>query len=63
MAQQLPRDPSNLAPRDPANRFADYSVNQMYEFLSNYELTRDVGAKYEYSNAGGGCPLYLIGKN
>jgi serine-type D-Ala-D-Ala carboxypeptidase/endopeptidase len=26
----------------------------MYEFLSNYTLTRDIGEKYEYSNFGGG---------
>jgi D-alanyl-D-alanine-carboxypeptidase/D-alanyl-D-alanine-endopeptidase len=43
----LPRLPSNLAPKDPLNPYADYSVEQLYQFLSGYQLTRDIGAKYE----------------
>ena len=50
----LPRMPSNFTPGDPGNPYADYSVQQMYSFLSGYELTRDVGAEYEYSNLGMG---------
>ena len=50
----LPRLPSNLAPKDPANPYADYSVEQLYQFLSSYQLTRDIGSQYEYSNLGGG---------
>ena len=50
----LPRMPSNFAPRDQRNPYADYSVRQMYEFLSSYQLPRDVGAEYEYSNLGMG---------
>jgi serine-type D-Ala-D-Ala carboxypeptidase/endopeptidase len=50
----LPRLPSNLAPRDPSNPYADYSVDQMYAFLAGYELPRDIGASYEYSNLGVG---------
>ncbi len=50
----LPRLPSNLAPKDPANPYADYSVDQLYQFLSSYQLTRDIGSHYEYSNLGGG---------
>jgi D-alanyl-D-alanine-carboxypeptidase/D-alanyl-D-alanine-endopeptidase len=50
----LPRIPSNLAPKDPNNPYADYSVQQPYQFLSGYQLTRDIGAQYEYSNLGGG---------
>ncbi|MDA1315639.1 MAG: serine hydrolase [Acidobacteria bacterium] len=50
----LPRLPSNLTPADPRNPYADYSVEQMYEFLSAYELPRDIGSKYEYSNLGVG---------
>lgn len=50
----LPRMPANLAPKDPANPYADYSVEQLYQFLSSYQLTRDIGAQYEYSNLGGG---------
>ena len=51
----LPRLPGNLAPKDARNPYADYSaVEQMYDFLSHYELTRDIGEKYEYSNLGDG---------
>lgn len=50
----LPRMPSNFSPRDPGNPYADYTVEQMYEFLSAYTLTRDPGAQYEYSNLGMG---------
>jgi serine-type D-Ala-D-Ala carboxypeptidase/endopeptidase len=50
----LPRMPSNFTPRDSLNPYADYSVQQMYGFLSGYQLTRDPGAEYEYSNLGMG---------
>jgi D-alanyl-D-alanine-carboxypeptidase/D-alanyl-D-alanine-endopeptidase len=50
----LPRMPSNFSPKDPSNPFADYSVEQLYQFLSGYQLTRDIGEKYEYSNLGVG---------
>jgi CubicO group peptidase (beta-lactamase class C family) len=50
----LPRMPSNFKPKDELNPFADYSVEQLYEFLSGYQLTRDIGEKYEYSNVGVG---------
>jgi CubicO group peptidase (beta-lactamase class C family) len=50
----LPRLPSNLKPKDMTNPYADYSVDQLYEFLSGYQLPRDVGEKYEYSNLGVG---------
>jgi D-alanyl-D-alanine-carboxypeptidase/D-alanyl-D-alanine-endopeptidase len=50
----LPRLPGNLHPRDAANPYADYTVQQLYNFLSGYTLTRDAGAQYEYSNLGGG---------
>src|SRR5579862_4914214 len=50
----LPRMPANFAPKDPANPYADYTPEKMYEFLSGYQLTRDIGAQYEYSNLGVG---------
>lgn len=48
----LPRMPDDFRPGDPANPYADYSVERMYEFLGRCELTRDIGAAYEYSNLG-----------
>jgi CubicO group peptidase (beta-lactamase class C family) len=50
----LPRLPGNLAPKDITNPYADYSVQQLYDFLSSYTLTRDIGTQYEYSNLGMG---------
>lgn len=50
----LPRLPSNMAPRDQTNPYADYTVDQLYAFLSGYELPRDPGETYEYSNLGVG---------
>jgi CubicO group peptidase (beta-lactamase class C family) len=50
----LPRLPSNLMPKDAGNPYADYTVQQLYDFLSGYTLTRDIGSKYEYSNLGVG---------
>ena len=48
----LPRLPDNLHPKDPANPYADYTVDQLYAFLSGYTLTRDIGERFEYSNLG-----------
>ena len=50
----LPREPSNSHPKDPSNPRADYTMNQMYDFLSGYRLTRAPGSSYEYSNYGMG---------
>lgn len=50
----LPRMPTNFKPADPANPYADYRGPQLYEFLSGYQLTRDPGAQFEYSNLGVG---------
>jgi len=50
----LPRMPTNLAPKDSSNPYADYTAEQMFAFLSGYTLTRDIGAQYEYSNLGVG---------
>jgi CubicO group peptidase (beta-lactamase class C family) len=50
----LPRMPTNFHPADTANPYADYTVQQMYDFLDHYQLTRDPGEKFEYSNLGVG---------
>ena len=50
----LPRLPGNLAPEDPANPYADYTVDQLYAFLASHELARDIGERVEYSNLGFG---------
>jgi D-alanyl-D-alanine-carboxypeptidase/D-alanyl-D-alanine-endopeptidase len=50
----LPRMPSNFMPKDPANPYADYDAAKLKEFLAGYQLPRDPGASYEYSNLGFG---------
>jgi CubicO group peptidase (beta-lactamase class C family) len=49
----LPRMPLNVDSADPENPFADYSIDRLYEFLSGYQLPRDIGTRFEYSNIGG----------
>lgn len=46
----LPRIPLNMKPKDAANPYSDYTVAQLYEFLSSYQLPRAPGERYEYSN-------------
>ena len=56
----LPRLPGNMKPKDPTNPYADYSVEDLYTFLSGYSLLRDVGERYEYSNLGGGLLGHVL---
>lgn len=50
----LPRMPENFRPKDPSRPYADYTVDALYSFLSSYQLRRDIGIKYVYSNLGFG---------
>ena len=50
----LPYMPDNLAPADAANPFADYDAAKLKAFLFSYELNRDPGMAFEYSNLGFG---------
>ena len=61
----LPRLPGNLKPKDPRNPYAGYSVDDLYQFLSGYELPRDPGSnlegsEVEYSNLGAGLLGHLL---
>jgi D-alanyl-D-alanine-carboxypeptidase/D-alanyl-D-alanine-endopeptidase len=56
----LPGLPTNFAPKDKANPYADYTVAQLYEFLSSYKLEREVGSVYQYSNLGFGLLAHLL---
>jgi CubicO group peptidase (beta-lactamase class C family) len=58
----LPRLPTNMVPKDPANPYADYSIAQLYQFLSTYTLPRDIGSRYEYSNLGGGLLGHVLAR-
>ena len=50
----LPRLPTNFAPKDAANPYADYSVEQLYAFLSSVSAHARHRRAYEYSNLGVG---------
>jgi len=56
----LPRLPDNLAPSDPANPYADYTLERLRAFLQRHTLARDVGGKFEYSNLGTGLLGVLL---
>ena len=56
----LPRLMTNLKPADPGNPYGSYTVEQLYAFLSNHELARDIGAQYEYSNVGMGLLGHVL---
>ena len=56
----LPRMPDNFAPVDPNNPYADYSVEQMYDFLSAHELSRAPGETVEYSNLAVGLLGHIL---
>ncbi len=48
----LPRMPTNFAPKNAANPYADYDADRLFAFLGGYELPRDIGSQFEYSNLG-----------
>lgn len=59
----LPRLPGNLEPADLENPYADYTVEQLYAFLSDYALPRDIGSQYEYSNLGMGLLGHALARH
>lgn len=56
----LPRLPGNFHPSDYSNPYKDFTVEQLYEFLYTYELPRDPGSQYEYSNLGVGLLGHVL---
>jgi CubicO group peptidase (beta-lactamase class C family) len=59
----LPRLPSNLLPKDGDDPYADYDATRLKAFLAGYELPRDPGAVYEYSNLGFGLLGYALAQS
>ena len=58
----LPRLPTNFAPRDSSDPYADYDATRLYAFLNGYTLTRAPGAAYEYSNLGVGLLGFALAR-
>lgn len=59
----LPRLPTNLRPKDAGDPYADYDAAKLKAFLAGYQLTRDPGATYEYSNLGFGLLGYVLAQS
>jgi serine-type D-Ala-D-Ala carboxypeptidase/endopeptidase len=57
----LPPLPTNFMPGNAKNPYVDYSVKQLYDFLSGYTLNRDIDAEFQYSNLGGGLLGHVLG--
>ena len=55
----LPRNPSGI-PASGDNPYAAYTVEQLYEFLSNYKLRYNPGTHYEYANLGFGLLGHVL---
>jgi CubicO group peptidase (beta-lactamase class C family) len=43
-----------------ANPFGGYTTQQLYDFLGSYQLPRDIGSQFEYSNLGVGLLGHLL---
>ncbi|MCC6143122.1 MAG: beta-lactamase family protein, partial [Candidatus Hydrogenedentes bacterium] len=56
----LPRLPGNIAPTDPHNPYADYSVENMYAWLATGKVDRTPGEESVYSNFGVGLLGHLL---
>lgn len=56
----LPRMPLNFQPQDPSNPYIDYREAELTYFISNFDLTRDPGIEYEYSNLGMGLLGFIL---
>jgi D-alanyl-D-alanine-carboxypeptidase/D-alanyl-D-alanine-endopeptidase len=48
----LPPVPPDLGAGNPANPYAGYGAEALRAFLASYQLPRDIGTEFEYSNIG-----------
>ena len=56
----LPRNPDNPATKREDHPLDNYTDEMLYEFLSSYQLTRNPGARFDYSNLGMGLLGHAI---
>lgn len=56
----LPRLPSNMKPADPENPYADYTVENLYSYLTDASLTLETVGHYSYSNLGMGLLGHIL---
>jgi serine-type D-Ala-D-Ala carboxypeptidase/endopeptidase len=59
----LPRMADDMGPDDSLDGpFVGYGEAKLLTFLDRYQLTRDIGAQWEYSNLGVGLLGYLLAR-
>jgi CubicO group peptidase (beta-lactamase class C family) len=58
----LARMPDNFKPKQADNPYADYTVEQMYEYLSSCTLNHAPDEKYEYSNLAQGLLGHVLSR-
>jgi CubicO group peptidase (beta-lactamase class C family) len=62
-SSSLPRLPTNIAPANMSDPYADYSVARLYDFLNSYDLPQAPDSHYEYSNLGAGLLGFLLSRH
>lgn len=58
----LPRMPQDFSPANADDPYADYNEAKLLASLASCQLENDPGAKYTYSNLGGGLLGYLLAR-
>jgi CubicO group peptidase (beta-lactamase class C family) len=56
----LPSTPGNSKSQANLPGYVGYTQQRLYDFLSHYTLTRDIGSKFEYSNMGMGLLGHIL---
>jgi CubicO group peptidase (beta-lactamase class C family) len=56
----FPRMPDNYAALDESNPFADYTINQLYDYISRFKLVNEPGTQFAYSNSGYGLLGHIL---
>ena len=59
-ASGLPNNPPSVIENRPDNPFSPYPPEKLHAFLNSYQLTRNPGTEYEYSNLGMGLLGYAL---
>jgi CubicO group peptidase (beta-lactamase class C family) len=61
-SSSLPRLPTNIAPANMSDPYADYTAAKLYAFLDSYDLPQPPDSHYEYSNLGAGLLGFLLSR-